>query len=122
MRGLYRKTEGVFAELRAGLSGCKGIQFAFIFGSFARGAERPRSDIDLLVVGSISDAELAKMVFSVQRNYGREINYILWSFDTLEEKIGNKSPFMGNILSKGLVWLAGDYDEFVRIAAQKPGP
>jgi predicted nucleotidyltransferase len=119
LKALYLKTEGVFAELKAGLANRNDVLYAFIYGSVASGLEKPHSDIDLLVVGSIKEEELADLVFRIQKNTGREINYVLWSQITLISKV--KSPFLGNILRNKIIWIAGDEDGFAGIVAQRVG-
>jgi predicted nucleotidyltransferase len=53
------------------------IKYALIYGSFAKGTERESSDIDLLVIGQISDDHLLDGIMKAQKEIGREINYIL---------------------------------------------
>ena len=112
IRGLYLKTEGVFAKLKCKLAKLKGIKYAFIFGSMARGEEQRSSDVDLLVVGSIAANTLSGAIFSVQKQTGREINFIHWSEQDLRGKLTSQSPFLKNVLKKEAVWLAGDKNEF----------
>jgi len=119
LKNLYQKTEGVFWGLRDAMNDSE-IGYAFVFGSSARGAERPYSDIDVLVIGDISEEKLADRIFRSQRDSGREINYILWTTNDLKEKISKKSSFLKNIISRDVVWLRGDRDEFIRIAGKRP--
>lgn len=119
LKALYQKTEGMFAELKGALSNRNDIAYAFIYGSVASGMEKQHSDIDLLVVGSINEDELAGLVFRIQEHASRAINYILWPKNTFMSKVN--SPFLGNILRKKIVWIAGDEDEFAGIVAQRTG-
>jgi predicted nucleotidyltransferase len=119
LKALYQKTEGVFAELKAALADRDDVRYAFIFGSVAAGMEKAYSDIDLLVVGSIQDGELADLVFRIQKNTSRAINYILWPEKTFISKL--KSPFLGNIIRKKIIWIAGDEDGFGGIVAKGIG-
>ena len=54
LRNIIDKTTGVVPALTAALGKEKGIRLALLFGSTAAGSEGPASDVDLLVVGSIS--------------------------------------------------------------------
>lgn len=121
LKNLYRKTEGIFPELKNALVKIKDVQYAFVFGSTAKGAETPRSDIDLMVIGSISEDALGEKVFKIQKKTGREINFILWTPADLEEKMRRRSSFLKNLLKNKRIWLAGDEDEFVRIAEKGLG-
>jgi Polymerase beta, Nucleotidyltransferase len=55
LAGIFRKTAGLADVLRESLRPfAQEIALAFVFGSVAQGKEKPTSDIDLLVVGSVS--------------------------------------------------------------------
>ena len=115
LKGLYLKTEGIFEHLRSSLKGVKGIKYTFIFGSMAKMQEKETSDLDLLVVGKIDEDVLAGKILNIQKGLKREINYILWSLEDLDEKIKKKSSFLKNIMNKKQIWLVGDKDEFIRV-------
>ena len=50
------------------------VEAAFIFGSIARGSDRPDSDVDLMVVGDIDVFELGPAVERLQEVLGREVD------------------------------------------------
>ncbi|MBX5167025.1 MULTISPECIES: nucleotidyltransferase domain-containing protein [unclassified Rhizobium] len=50
------------------------IDFAFIFGSIARGSDGPESDVDLLIVGNIDVFELGSALERLQGTLGRVID------------------------------------------------
>ena len=121
LKNLYLKTDGVFFELRHGLSQLNGVQCAFVFGSFARGKEKPGSDIDLLVVGDVHEEEISKKIFEIQRKTGLPINLILWTERDFREKARKGSAFLRNIAKGKKIWLAGDEHEFVRTSEEGAG-
>ncbi len=55
-----------------------GVEFALIFGSFAKGDYSADSDIDLLVIGKIKQAEVFKKLKPVERIIKRDINPVIW--------------------------------------------
>ena len=55
--GLLRKTAGIADVLRDALG--ESVTLAFIYGSIASGNETPRSDIDVMVLGSAGFADVA---------------------------------------------------------------
>src|SRR5262245_7194383 len=58
LQALFVKTAGVAEVLRAALRGlAERILVAFLYGSWARGAARPASDVDVLFVGDVTFAE-----------------------------------------------------------------
>ncbi len=55
LHALLAKTTGVFHLLREALAPlAENIEFAFVYGSFARGEEKAESDIDLMVIGEVT--------------------------------------------------------------------
>src|SRR5215210_3180503 len=58
LRELYARTVGLVAQLRTILERETGISYAFVFGSYARGDDDVRSDVDVLIVGDVSGHEL----------------------------------------------------------------
>ncbi len=56
--GLVEKTSGVAGKLKEILSLVKGIECAFIFGSFAKDEEKSHSDIDLIIIGDVGQKNL----------------------------------------------------------------
>ena len=74
---IVRKTFGIEVELRNELSKIRGVQFAFLFGSYAKGILKSDSDIDLFIIGTPDEDDVYKAVRSVEDLVGREINYHL---------------------------------------------
>ena len=74
IRNLVLKTSGLVDVLRQALAGRPGIRAAFVFGSLAEGTEKPASDVDLVVIGSISLRQLTKLLSGPASQLGREIN------------------------------------------------
>lgn len=48
---------------------------AFIFGSVARGEERPNSDIDVMVIGDIDIMKIYATASDVEKRLGREVHF-----------------------------------------------
>ncbi len=78
-RAIIQKTIGIEAILKGKLQGQKGITFAFIFGSYVKDEFKPESDIDMVIIGTISEDRLVKIFRDVERVIGREINYHIYS-------------------------------------------
>ena len=67
VRGLVLRTIGAEALIRNALGGVAGIEEAWIFGSHARGTERPCSDIDLLVIGPVDRGALSERLVEAEQ-------------------------------------------------------
>jgi len=78
--GIVKKTCGVVDVINLALSPLAGeIDWAFIFGSVARGKETSASDIDLMIIGEVGFSEAVNALYSVQETLGREINPKIYS-------------------------------------------
>ncbi|MCP8321847.1 MAG: nucleotidyltransferase domain-containing protein [archaeon] len=116
LRGMMMKTAGLGDLMRGTLSELKGIRYALIYGSFASGEETESSDIDLLIVGNLSEEEVLKAVSQVEKEVRREINYILWSEKEFLKRVKSKHHLLEDVAKKPMIMLVGDEDEFRRAA------
>lgn len=109
IKSIVQKTEGVEGLLRGLVCGIKGISIALIYGTYARGALRSDSDIDLLVVTSDRKAEdiLLEEIGSIERKLQREINYKVYSSREFAKKRKEKDPFVAEILFEAYILLKG---------------
>jgi predicted nucleotidyltransferase len=116
LRNIFIKTDYLFYPLSNLLSKNKDIDFALIFGSFARGTISCESDIDLFIVGDIENRGLIKELKKSEMIIKREINPLVWK---LEELKRNKSKGLIKDINKNkIIMLKGDEDEFRRIIKQ----
>lgn len=104
-KGIVLKTIGFEQKLREALSGVKGIEQAFIFGSYAKGSMDTASDIDLLVVGGHNTLALQRAIAVIQKKMDREINVISMGSKEYQEKL-EKDPFVKSLADKKKVWVA----------------
>jgi predicted nucleotidyltransferase len=115
-KGMIMKTAGLGDLMKNALSKLKGIRYALVYGSFASGEETESSDIDLLIVGNLSEEEVLKAVSQVEKEVGREINYILWNDKEFSYRVKNRHHLLADIVRKPIIMLIGDEDEFRRAA------
>jgi predicted nucleotidyltransferase len=107
LQKLVLKTEGIAKILteRFGTSG--EIEILFIYGSFAAGTAHAKSDIDLFIVGEVSDDDLLSMITETERQLGREINYTLLRRKELVKRTRDQDPFIVNVIREPKVFIAG---------------
>ncbi len=98
IRKIVSKTIGIEAILKEKLREVKGIDNAFIFGSFTKGKETSGSDIDIMIIGNVDEDHLITTINKLEKDLNREINYHLFSNNEWEEGGGNNS-FLKNIKS-----------------------
>lgn len=112
LAAIFRKTCGPAARLRQVLAGFgEDIERAFIFGSVASGKATAASDIDVLIVGKLSFADVIQAVYPLQATLGREINPKLYSPEEWRAVLAENSAFIQDIMQKPQLWIAGDKDD-----------
>jgi predicted nucleotidyltransferase len=114
LRKLLLKTTALGQKLKSSLPELKKTKYALIYGSVARGEELETSDIDLLIIGDISEENLIAAIRKVEEEIGREINYILWSEKEFEKKRKTKHHLLTEIADNPIIALIGDANEFKR--------
>lgn len=109
MRSIIMKTAGLGDSLRQALAdGEDKIKAAFIFGSVARGEDTGLSDIDLLVVGSISGRELSSLMSSSRKAIGREINQLVMTPAEYRKRVKANDHFLTTVIREPKLFLVGD--------------
>lgn len=111
LRGLFLKTSGASAELKEALGKLGGVEVAFLYGSYASGEAHAASDIDLMVIGEVSDRELAPAVARVERRLKRHVNYTLYTREEVEKRLGKKGEFLHEVLAGPKIVLVGNADD-----------
>jgi predicted nucleotidyltransferase len=111
LRGMFLKTTSAGEELRKALARLDGVEIAFIYGSFAKGDARDRSDIDLMVVGDVGDRELAPAVARVERRLRREVNYTTYTRAEAAKRLAKRGDFVHEVFSGPRVVLVGRADD-----------
>ncbi len=112
---LVLKTGGLADLLRTALTHPK-IEWAFVFGSVARGEEMTESDVDLLVIGDIGLRAVANLLSGVAEQIGREINpHVLRRAELLKRK-GEKDAFLMRVLAAPKLFVLGDPHDFEAMA------
>lgn len=112
LAAIFRKVCGPAECLRQTLAAFgEAIERAFIFGSVASGKATAASDIDVLIVGKLSFAEVIQAVYPLQETLGREINPKLYSPEAWRAALAENSAFIQDIMQKPQLWIAGDKDD-----------
>jgi predicted nucleotidyltransferase len=107
LKGLVLKTTGVAGRVRASLDKLAGIEFAFIYGSYAKREEKADSDVDLLIIGDVDMDRLDSNLGKLEKTLGREINYVLYSMEEFKSKKKAKDGFLMDVLSGKKIMVVG---------------
>jgi len=98
LRSIVRKTVGLAGGLREALAPLADrIHLAYVYGSHASGEERPDSDVDLMVVGTVSLRELSPLLREAGRRIGRTINPTLYAPDAYRREQGTADSFVSRV-------------------------
>jgi predicted nucleotidyltransferase len=113
VHGLLAKTVGVFYQVAQALAPlAKAIQFVFVYGSFARGEENAKSDLDLMVIGQVTLDELLEHLTPLERNLGRPVNPTVYSLREMRTKLAAGNHFLTAIRQAEKTFLIGNEHEF----------
>lgn len=111
LKSIISKTIGVTASLQDILKNIKGVEAAFIYGSFAKSDEKSTSDIDLFVMGNISENALIRAIKKIEGTLRREINYTLYTRVEYLSKKRKKDTFIIDLLKNPKIMLVGDEND-----------
>jgi predicted nucleotidyltransferase len=118
LKNIMVKTGGVADVLRERLRPLAAdIRVAFLFGSFAAGESHGRSDIDVMLIGSLSFADVVDALGDVQLTLRREVNPTVYPVTEFQAK--HELPFMQSVLSKPKVFLIGAEDDLEGLVGQR---
>ncbi|MBI5547630.1 MAG: toxin-antitoxin system toxin subunit [Deltaproteobacteria bacterium] len=118
LRGLVLKTTGLADVLREAL-GVEGIGVAFVFGSLASGAEQPESDVDLMVIGTLTLRQLASRLSGISERLGRELNpYALTPQEYAARRLDGEH-FLTSVLAAPKLFVIGDEDELEALGGER---
>ena len=112
---LILKTEAVGDRLREALSTLGNIQAAFLYGSTAKGTDFPSSDIDLMVIGEVNLDVLDKMINTIEEEFGRTVNYTLFSAKEWQNRVKQRNSFVKDVLIHKKIFLLGDINDLSAI-------
>ncbi len=111
LKSIVFKTVGVEGALKQSLAKIKGIELAFIYGSFAQKSENAASDIDLFIMGNVNEDQLIREVKKAEEGFRREINYTLYTREEFKKKKARKDSFILDLIRNPKIFLIGDKNE-----------
>jgi len=111
LKSIVFETIGVQGLLREELSQTKGIEVAFIYGSFAKHEEGAKSDIDLLVIGKPDDSELLRQIRKLEEVLRREIHYSIFRKEEFRQKRKEKDSFIMDLFRNPKIFLIGGVND-----------
>lgn len=118
---LLRKTAGLADVLRQALEplGSK-VELAFVYGSMASGTERAGSDVDLMVLGRATFADLARVLADAQATLRRDVNPTVMTRREFAQKLAAGDGFVRSVAKGSKLWLKGEQSDLAEPAQDRP--
>jgi predicted nucleotidyltransferase len=118
LAAIFRKTVGLAGLLRNALASLADkIEFAFVFGSMARGQQTVFSDIDVIILGKLSLAQAVNALSPVAETLGRDINPVVMTPDRFADLLDKQDRFAVRLVNEPRLLIVGDEDEFTKLIA-----
>ena len=91
----------------------EGVEVALIFGSVAKGAEGAASDLDLLVLGSVSELQLNAALKPLGRALGRPMHATVSTVEEFKTQLRAGEGFAQGLVQGARIAIVGDLDAAV---------
>lgn len=107
---LTRKTLGVEPMLKTALQPlAPKLDAAFIYGSVAKGTDKAKSDIDVMLIGrKLMLSKVLELVVPLEGQLGRKINPTLLTPPELKRRRAERDSFVNRVLAQPTIPLIGD--------------
>jgi predicted nucleotidyltransferase len=120
LRGIVTKTVGAASVLTGALAPLRRrIAVAFIYGSVARGRERRSSDVDLMVVGAATFAQVADAIRPAETRLGRPVNPTVYPATEFRDKVAAGHHFLKTVAAGPKLFVLGGEHEFATLLAER---
>jgi len=117
IKNLVMKTVGVGDVLKTALLPLgEHINVAFLFGSIVKGNEHSDSDIDIVVIGNVTFAEVVSTLNHTQETVRREINPVVYPTAEFQAKLAENNHFIKSVLRSPKFFIIGSDSELARLA------
>jgi predicted nucleotidyltransferase len=117
---LVLKTVGFAQPLHDALKPLgKKVRVAFIYGSMAADTAQTASDIDLLLIGTVTLREAAVRLGPMHGMLGREINPVVLTEQKFMSGIESKDRFISRLIEEPKIFVKGDQRDFEQLAENR---
>jgi len=111
LKSIIFKTVGIIGSIKDILRKSGKIEYAFIYGSYAKAKENHTSDIDLVIIGKPDEDRFIKEFDKLEKLLKREVNYKLYTSDGFKKEVRQKEPFLLSLLKDRKIMLIGPENE-----------
>ncbi|OQX70982.1 hypothetical protein B6D52_02970 [Candidatus Parcubacteria bacterium 4484_255] len=113
LKNIIFKTTGVKGVLEQILKKIKNIKLSFIYGSYAKGVENEKSDIELMIIGNPNYTQTLKSLKNIEKKLNREIDFIIYNEKEFAKKLKD-NYFVRTIVESPKINLINNVDEYIR--------
>lgn len=118
LQSIIFKTDGLLNVIKDHLSDVSSdISIAFVYGSVANGNFGSSSDIDLLIIGSVTLKRIIGLLAEIEKKLSREINASVFSKDEFRRKVSDKG-FLWRVCQGEKLFLIGSEDDIRKLAGE----
>lgn len=112
--GIVRKTFGVADVLKLALAPLADqIDFAFVYGSIAKGSATAKSDIDLMVIADgLAYSDLMAVLSDAEQSLGRTINPTVYEPSEFKRRRQEGNAFVTRVMEQPKLWIKGEEGGF----------
>ena len=119
LHNIFMKTVGLKDVLQKNLQPFQSqILYCFVYGSMAKGVVTAKSDIDLMIIGTVSSKSISGPVMNAGQEMQREINYSVFPLPEVKKRLRNKDHFFRTIYSESKIFILGNSSEFERLGKE----
>lgn len=118
LQGIIEKTTGAADVLRGSLARLiadERIRIALIYGSVARGDQKAGSDVDLLIVGDATLADVVPGLRQAESRLARQVNPTIYPAREFRAKVKQGTQFLRRVLNGPKLFITGDEDQLARL-------
>jgi predicted nucleotidyltransferase len=115
LQRLFQQDSELAGQLREVVSSLgKRVSEAAIFGSAAKGTDTASSDVDVLLITSLSRLQAQRSFMPLARSIGRPINVVTFTYEQWAKSVEQQNPFVMELLSQPFVRLLGSVHAFAQ--------
>ena len=76
------------------------LVYAFVYGSTARNAQSAESDVDLMLLGEVTQVEIGSLIKKAETILGRELRPTTYSLNDFAAKFSQGNRFVVDVMEK----------------------
>jgi len=120
LAGLLAKTTGLVEVVRSALANLADrIRIAFVHGSMARAEEQARSDVDLLIIGTVGLAEVSLALRAAEQKLSRAVNASIYTPAEFVAKVAAGHHFLTTVVGREKLYLIGSEHDLEELIASR---